>query len=82
MSQHPAIAATLDARGHRCPLPVLMARKALAGLAAGAVLEILASDPGAEQDFAVFCQAGGHRLISQQSAEGGQRFLIEKAPAA
>lgn len=79
MSPHPAIAATLDATGHRCPLPVLMARKALAGLAAGAVLEVLASDPGAEQDFAVLCETGGHRLISRQSADGVERFLIEKA---
>jgi hypothetical protein len=39
--------ATLDATGLLCPLPVLKARRALKPLAPGAVLEVLATDPGA-----------------------------------
>jgi len=39
------IAATLDATGLLCPLPVLKARRALKPLAPGAVLEILATEP-------------------------------------
>lgn len=70
---------SLDAVGLKCPLPVLKARKALTGLAPGAVLEVLASDPGAAEDFAAFCRATGHRLIGQSAAAGVQRFLIRKA---
>lgn len=73
-------AVTLDVADLKCPLPILKARKALAGLAPGALLEVLASDPGAAQDFAAFCQAGGHLLIGQSAtAAGVQRFLIRKA---
>ncbi|MCB9957090.1 MAG: sulfurtransferase TusA family protein [Rhodospirillaceae bacterium] len=52
----------LDARGLKCPLPVLKARKRLNGLASGAVLTVLASDPAARKDFAAFCEAAGHAL--------------------
>jgi tRNA 2-thiouridine synthesizing protein A len=41
------ISATLDATGLLCPLPVLKARRALKPLAPRAVLEVLATDPGA-----------------------------------
>lgn len=73
------VAVSLDVVGLKCPLPVLKARRALAGLAPGAVLEVLASDPAAAEDFAAFCQATGHRLIGQSAASGVQRFLIQKA---
>ncbi len=74
----PAIT-SLDVVDLKCPLPVLKARKALAGLAPGALLEVLASDPGAAEDFAAFCQATGHLLVGQSAASGVQRFLIRKA---
>lgn len=70
---------SLDVVDLKCPLPVLKARKALAGLPPGALLEVLASDPGAAQDFEAFCQAAGHRLVGQSAAAGVQRFLIRKA---
>ncbi|WP_334149823.1 sulfurtransferase TusA family protein [Hyphomicrobium sp.] len=71
-------ALSLDVVAFKCPLPVLKARKALAGLAPGALLEVLASDPGAAEDFAAFCRASGHRLVGQSAASGVQRFLIQK----
>ena len=55
----------LDARGLKCPLPVLKARKALKGLAGGQTLEILATDPGSVADFEAFCAVGGHQLLEQ-----------------
>ncbi|MCC7252482.1 sulfurtransferase TusA family protein [Hyphomicrobium sp.] len=78
MASDPAVT-SLDAIGLTCPLPVLKARKALAGMAPVAVLEVLASDPGAAEDFAAFCKATGHRLVGQSAAAGVHRFLIRKA---
>ena len=43
---------TLDARGLNCPLPLIKARTVLAGLAAGDVLVVLATDPEAPIDHA------------------------------
>ena len=70
---------TLDATGLRCPLPVLRARKAMKAVAPGAVLEVLATDPGAVADFQSFCETTGNELISWAEAEGRFTFLIRKA---
>lgn len=78
MADTPAIAQSLDVTDLRCPLPVLKARKALDALGPGAVLEVLATDPAAEADFAALCLTTGHRLIGQSTASGVQRFLIRK----
>jgi len=44
----------LDVKGLTCPLPVLKANKALRGMAAGARLTVLATDPASVPDFNAF----------------------------
>jgi len=68
----------LDARGLRCPLPVLRARKAMQGVAPGGVLRVLATDPGTVQDFQAFCAATGHELLDHAEEDGEFRFRIRK----
>lgn len=41
----------LDTKGQCCPMPVLETRKKLDDVGDGEVLEILATDPGAESDI-------------------------------
>ncbi|MBS1200829.1 MAG: Molybdopterin biosynthesis MoeB protein [Proteobacteria bacterium] len=69
----------LDAKGLNCPLPILRAKKALAGMAAGQTLEILATDPGSIKDFEAFCRTTGHSLVEQQNDGKIFRFVIRKA---
>ena len=68
----------LDATGLLCPLPVLKARKVLKKMEPGAVLEILATDPGAVADFQSFCEAQGHRLVDSSQDGDVYRFLIQR----
>ncbi len=69
----------IDARGLRCPLPVLRARKRLMALAPGHVLRLLADDPAAIVDVPHFCAEHGHGLIVSQDLEGGGLvFLIRQ----
>jgi tRNA 2-thiouridine synthesizing protein A len=75
----PTATQVLDARGLNCPLPILKARKALAGLASGEVLRIVATDPGAVADFASFCNQTGNALLASGQAAGAFEFLIRKA---
>ena len=70
---------TLDTTGLNCPLPVLKARRALRGLAAGDELEVLATDPGAVKDFQTFAQVTGHALLEWREVDGVYRFLLRKA---
>ena len=62
---------TLDATGLKCPLPVLKARKAIAGLKAGQVLAVLADDPAGLVDFPHFCAEQGHDLLGYEERPGG-----------
>lgn len=59
-----------DARGMKCPLPVLKARKLMKALPAGDILEVQATDPGAPGDFRHFCETTGHRLLDSSEADG------------
>lgn len=60
----------LDARGLLCPLPVLKARKRLAGMAPGAVLRLLADDPAAAVDVPHFCAEAGHEIVGRDAEAG------------
>ncbi|WP_248307140.1 MULTISPECIES: sulfurtransferase TusA family protein [unclassified Devosia] len=50
----------IDARGLKCPLPVLQTEKRLAQLPAGARLVVLATDPMARIDIPLYCRQNGH----------------------
>ena len=69
----------LDAKGLRCPLPVLKARKALKDLPVGSILRVLATDPGAIKDFEAFCKTAGYRLLGATQAGDVLTFDIEKS---
>ena len=71
-------AAELDARGLKCPLPVLKARRALQGVAPGGLLRVLATDPGAVKDFAHFCETTGCELVESDCEGEVLRFLLRK----
>lgn len=69
----------LDASGLNCPLPILRAKKTLAGMESGKVLRIVATDPGSVKDFEAFAKQTGNELM-QSGEEGGKfTFLIKKA---
>ena len=72
------ITAQLDARGLKCPLPVLKARRALQGVAPGGLLRVLATDPGAVKDFEAFCRATGNELVASNVDGKIFSFLIKR----
>jgi tRNA 2-thiouridine synthesizing protein A len=65
----------LDARGEKCPLPVLKTEKALSRSRPGQLLVVLASDPVARIDIALYCRQNGHGLVLSE-AGGVLRFEI------
>ena len=58
----------IDTRGLNCPLPILKAKKALADMASGEVLKVVATDPGSMRDFQAFARQTGNELLEQQTA--------------
>jgi len=63
----------IDTRGLNCPLPILRAKKALADMASGQVLKILATDPGSMRDFQAFAKQTGNELLGQNAS--GKEFV-------
>jgi tRNA 2-thiouridine synthesizing protein A len=68
----------LDARGLNCPLPILRTKKALAEMAAGNVLKVIATDPGSVKDMTAFAKQTGNELISSAEAGGEYTFFMKK----
>ncbi|WP_244488328.1 sulfurtransferase TusA family protein [Devosia sp. Root436] len=68
---------TIDARGLKCPLPVLKMEKRLASLPPGASLVVLATDPMAKVDIPLFCKQNGHDC-TVTTEDDAMRFVILK----
>lgn len=69
----------IDLSGLNCPLPILRAKKALAEMDSGTVLEVIATDPGAPKDFEAFCRQTGNALLeSASTADGKFRMVLRR----
>ena len=69
----------LDASGLNCLLPILRAKKTLAGMTDGQVLHIIATDPGSVKDFEAFSKQTGNELMESKEEGGKLFFLIKKS---
>ncbi len=64
---------TIDARGLKCPLPVLKLEKRLARARPGDVLTVLATDPVARIDIPLLCRQRGYAV---EIAEDGEAIVF------
>lgn len=69
----------LDATGLNCPLPILRAKKALAKLDSGQILNVVATDPGSIKDFEAFAKQTGNELLESGEEGGKYVFFIKKS---
>ncbi|OVZ54346.1 response regulator SirA [Pigmentiphaga sp. NML080357] len=63
----------VDAKGLKCPLPILRAKKALATLESGQVLKVVSTDKGSVRDFQAFSKQTGNELLAQ--TDDGEVFV-------
>lgn len=69
---------TVDARGHRCPVPTLRLRRALEDAPAGAKVRLYADDPLARIDVPHFAAGAGLDVVEVAEDGGVLSFLIAK----
>lgn len=69
---------TLDLRGLKCPLPAMLAKKALGRLAPGASVVVLADDPLAAVDIPHMCHGEGHAVDGVASRDGYREFTLRR----
>ncbi|MGF1770090.1 sulfurtransferase TusA [Enterovibrio makurazakiensis] len=71
----------LDAKGLRCPEPVMMVRKTIRNMSEGETLLVTADDPSTTRDIPSFCRFMDHTLIAQELDSAPYRYLIRKGLA-
>lgn len=63
----------LDARGLRCPEPLMVVRNRMMDMRSGQVIKVVATDPSTSRDFPNFCKFLDHELLYQETE--GEEYL-------
>ena len=69
---------TLDAIGFFCPEPVLKTRREMDQMKVGEVLEVMADDPGSNEDIPRWAKRAGQEFLSMRQEDHHCRFLVKK----
>lgn len=70
---------TVDAKGKKCPMPVLLTSKSIKQLEAGQVMLVEATDGGSRSDIPSWAKDTGNELLDSSSEDGVYRYVIRKA---
>lgn len=68
----------LDCRGLRCPMPVVRIGREVAGMGAGQVVKVLATDRGAVADVPAWAADTGNEVVTWHEAGDHLVFYIRK----
>ncbi len=64
---------TVDARGLKCPMPIVKAKKEIDAIPVGEILRVVATDPGSVLDFQGWMKASAsYELVSQEESQDDQ----------
>jgi tRNA 2-thiouridine synthesizing protein A len=69
---------TIDAKGQKCPMPVLLLSRGIKKLESGQVLVLEATDGGSRSDIPSWAKDTGNELIDQSAEDGVFRYVIRK----
>ncbi|GAA3703692.1 hypothetical protein GCM10022399_20440 [Terrabacter ginsenosidimutans] len=69
--------AVVDARGERCPLPVIRLARTVAERPDLRLVTVLATDPAAAHDVPAWCRMRGHRLVEARTEADHTAYVVE-----
>ena len=69
---------TLDAKGLKCPMPVVTTSTVIKSISVGGVLEVLATDPGSMADITAWTKSTGTERIKAEKDEGVFNFYLRR----
>lgn len=70
---------TLDAKGLKCPMPVVKTSKEIKKVPIDGILEVEATDPGSIADITAWAKSTGNELLKSEKGDGVFRFYIRRA---
>ena len=68
----------VDAKGLKCPEPIMLLHKAIRETRHGDVIEVFATDPSTERDIDKFCEFLGHKLLKKEIDNDNFYYLVER----
>ena len=68
----------VDARGTSCPGPILAAKKGMADVKVGEIMEVLATDSGTAKDLPAWAKKLGHDYMGLVEEPGYQRLFVKR----
>jgi tRNA 2-thiouridine synthesizing protein A len=68
----------IDAKGLRCPEPLMIVRNKVRAIARGEVLHVTATDPTTSRDLRDFCRFLGHAMLHASEHDGIFEYWIRK----
>jgi tRNA 2-thiouridine synthesizing protein A len=68
----------LDLRGLKCPLPALMARRALLRASPGVEIEFVSDDPLAAVDIPHMCREQGYDVLALERHPASTRLVLRR----
>lgn len=74
-------ALTVDARGRRCPLPVIDLARRIVDVPVGGQVVVLADDPAAATDIPAWCRLRGHRYVGATSHGAATAYTVRREGA-
>jgi len=69
---------TVDAKGQKCPMPVLLTSRGIKKLEPGQLMLVEATDGGSQSDIPSWAKDTGNELVETSSGDGVFRYLIRK----
>ncbi|MBD3287035.1 sulfurtransferase TusA family protein [candidate division WOR-3 bacterium] len=69
---------TFDATGTVCPIPILKTAQKILEIEVGEIIEILADDEGALEDFPAWCEQSGNEYLGVEEGADILKFYIRR----
>ena len=69
---------TVDAKGQKCPMPVLLTSRGIKKIESGQVMLVEATDSGSQSDIPSWAKDTGNELLESSAADGIYRYVIRK----
>ncbi len=68
----------IDAKGLKCPEPIMLLHKAIKESNPGDCIHLNATDISTERDVEKFCDFLGHKLIEKEITKQSLYFVVQK----
>jgi tRNA 2-thiouridine synthesizing protein A len=69
---------TIDAKGQKCPMPVLLTSRGIKKIESGQIMLVEATDSGSRSDIPSWAKDTGNELLDMTDDDGVFRYIIRK----